>query len=143
MGRMLPSAVSNSDSGLSKISGLDGRPDKAIPQSGTRLDERWRAQLRELGYRNPERPIVVTPLTVGALDQHQTADPSDDTVPSWSAYGKTMDGFHKPDVSAPGRYMVAPVPSNASICLRDLMPTSFRRLPLGPMMMPFWLGRSM
>jgi hypothetical protein len=35
------------------------------------------------------------------------------------------------------------VPSSASICLRDLMPTSFRRLPLGPMMMPFWLGRSM
>src|SRR5690606_13127647 len=34
------------------------------------------------------------------------------------------------------------VPRRASICLRDLMPTSFRRLPLGPMTMPFWLGRS-
>src|SRR5919197_2135404 len=54
-------------------------------------------------------------ITVGALDQHMTSDPSDDTVPSWSAYGMTMDGFHKPDVSAPGRYMVAPVPSTASI----------------------------
>jgi serine protease AprX len=54
-------------------------------------------------------------ITVGALDQHMTSDPSDDTVPSWSAYGMTMDGFHKPDVSAPGRYMVAPVPSSALI----------------------------
>lgn len=32
-------------------------------------------------------------ITVGALDQSGTSDPSDDTVPSWSAYGKTMDGF--------------------------------------------------
>jgi serine protease AprX len=54
-------------------------------------------------------------ITVGALDQHMTSDPGDDTVPSWSAYGMTMDGFHKPDVSAPGRYMVAPVPTTASI----------------------------
>jgi serine protease AprX len=54
-------------------------------------------------------------ITVGALDQHQTGDPSDDSIPSWSAYGMTMDGFHKPDVSAPGRYMVAPVPSSASM----------------------------
>ena len=54
-------------------------------------------------------------ITVGALDQHMTSDPSDDTVPSWSAHGMTMDGFHKPDVSAPGRYMVAPVPGTALI----------------------------
>ena len=54
-------------------------------------------------------------ITVGALDQHMTSDPSDDTVPFWSAYGMTMDGFHKPDLSAPGRYMVAPVPATAAI----------------------------
>jgi serine protease AprX len=54
-------------------------------------------------------------ITVGALDQHMTSDPSDDTVPSWSAYGMTMDGFHKPDVAAPGRYMVSAVPATASI----------------------------
>jgi subtilisin family serine protease len=26
-----------------------------------------------------------------------------------------MDGFHKPDLSAPGRYMIAPVPANSTL----------------------------
>jgi serine protease AprX len=54
-------------------------------------------------------------ITVGALDQQQTADPGDDTVPWWSAYGNTIDGFSKPDVAAPGRYMVAAVPASSSL----------------------------
>ena len=54
-------------------------------------------------------------ITVGALDQMQTADPLDDAVPWWSAYGYTMDGFSKPDLAAPGRYMVAPVPMGSTI----------------------------
>jgi serine protease AprX len=54
-------------------------------------------------------------ITVGALDQNVTSDPSDDTVPYWSAYGKTMDGFAKPDLSAPGRYMIAPVPMDSTL----------------------------
>jgi serine protease AprX len=57
-------------------------------------------------------PFIVT---VGALDQNQTADPSDDTVPWWSAYGYTADGFSKPDLAAPGRYMVAPIPAGSTI----------------------------
>src|SRR5207249_8555703 len=32
-----------------------------------------------------------------------------------SAYGKTMDGFAKPDLSAPGRYMIAPTPMDGTI----------------------------
>jgi serine protease AprX len=54
-------------------------------------------------------------ITVGATDQHQTADPLDDTTPPWSAYGFTMDGFSKPDMVAPGRYMISAVPPGASI----------------------------
>jgi serine protease AprX len=54
-------------------------------------------------------------ITVGALDQSGTADPYDDTVPYWSAYGYTMDGFQKPDLAAPGRYMVAPVPMGSTL----------------------------
>jgi serine protease AprX len=50
-------------------------------------------------------------ITVGALDQNQTSDPTDDTVAPWSAYGYTADGFSKPDLSAPGRYMVMPAPN--------------------------------
>jgi len=54
-------------------------------------------------------------ITVGALDQNQTSDPLDDTVAPWSAYGYTADGFSKPDISAPGRYMVMPVPMGSTI----------------------------
>jgi serine protease AprX len=54
-------------------------------------------------------------ITVGAVDQAQTSSVSDDTRAPWSAYGPTADGFMKPDVSAPGRYMVMPVPMNAAL----------------------------
>ena len=65
-----------------------------------------------MSYAPGNDPFVIT---VGALDQNGTSDPSDDTVPSWSAFGKSLDGFSKPDVSAPGRYMVAPTPMDGSI----------------------------
>ena len=65
-----------------------------------------------MSYAPGNDPFVIT---VGALDQSGSSDPSDDTVPSWSAYGKTMDGFSKPDLSAPGRYMIAPTPMDGSI----------------------------
>jgi serine protease AprX len=54
-------------------------------------------------------------ITVGATDQNQTADPLDDTIPYWSAYGHTLDGFSKPDVVAPGRYMIAAIPMASTI----------------------------
>ena len=65
-----------------------------------------------MSYAPGNDPFVIT---VGALDQNGTSDPSDDTVPSWSAYGTTMDGFSKPDLSAPGRYMIAPAPMDGTI----------------------------
>jgi serine protease AprX len=65
-----------------------------------------------MSYAPGNDPFVIT---VGAIDQHMTSDPSDDTVPAWSAYGKTMDGFAKPDMSAPGRYMAAPAPMDGTI----------------------------
>jgi serine protease AprX len=52
-------------------------------------------------------PFVVT---VGALDTNGTADPTDDFVAPWSAYGHSGDGFAKPEISAPGRWIAAPVP---------------------------------
>ena len=54
-------------------------------------------------------------ITVGALDQHQSASPLDDTRASWSAYGHTADGYAKPDLSAPGRWLIMPVPAVAAI----------------------------
>jgi len=65
-----------------------------------------------MSYAPGNDPFVIT---VGALDQNGTSDPSDDTVPPWSAFGKTMDGFGKPDLSAPGRYMLAPAPMDGTI----------------------------
>ena len=65
-----------------------------------------------MSYAPGNDPFVIT---VGATDQMGDSDPSDDTIPSWSAHGTTMDGFSKPDVSAPGRYMVAPAPMDGTI----------------------------
>jgi serine protease AprX len=54
-------------------------------------------------------------ITVGAIDIGSSPSASDDTVAPFSAYGYTRDGFYKPDVSAPGRYMVGPIPSGSTI----------------------------
>src|ERR671937_1165970 len=65
-----------------------------------------------MSYAPGNDPFVIT---VGATDHHMTSDPTDDDVPYWSAYGTSMDGFSKPDVSAPGRYMIAPAPMGSTI----------------------------
>jgi serine protease AprX len=54
-------------------------------------------------------------ISVGAVDTHGTATASDDTLAPWSAYGHTLDGFAKPELSAPGRWMVAPVPMGSTL----------------------------
>jgi serine protease AprX len=56
-------------------------------------------------------------ITVGATDLNGTLTTSDDTVAPWSAWGYTMDGFRKPEVSAPGRYMVGPVPATSTLAI--------------------------
>ena len=54
-------------------------------------------------------------ITVGALDLGGTLTRDDDVNAPWSAYGRTLDGFLKPDIAAPGRYMVGPVPSGSTL----------------------------
>ena len=54
-------------------------------------------------------------ITVGAIDQAQTSATGDDFVAPWSSYGHTVDGFAKPELSAPGRYLVMPVPAASRI----------------------------
>jgi subtilisin family serine protease len=53
-------------------------------------------------------------ITVGATDEHGTADRSDDTIPTWSAHGVTMDGVVKPDVYAPGRNIISVLSSQSA-----------------------------
>jgi serine protease AprX len=55
-------------------------------------------------------------ITVGASDLNGTAGTaSDDFAAPWSAYGYTLDGFAKPELGAPGRALVAPVPQASSM----------------------------
>jgi serine protease AprX len=56
-------------------------------------------------------------ITVGASDIAGTVDSSDDTVAPWSAWGYTPDGFLKPDISAPGRYIIGPVTDGAGLAV--------------------------
>ena len=54
-------------------------------------------------------------MTVGALDVNGNTDPSNDFTAPWSAYGFTTDGFSKPEIGAPGRYMISTVPSSSKL----------------------------
>jgi serine protease AprX len=54
-------------------------------------------------------------ITVGASDTGRSVSTNDDTSAPWSAYGYTLDGFAKPELAAPGRYMVGPVPVTSTL----------------------------
>jgi serine protease AprX len=54
-------------------------------------------------------------ITVGALDDKGSPSPTDDVNAPWSSYGYTVDGFAKPDIAAPGRYVIEWVPANTSL----------------------------
>jgi serine protease AprX len=54
-------------------------------------------------------------ITVGAADIGSSLGAGDDQVAPWSAWGYTPDGFMKPDIGAPGRYMVGPVTANGGL----------------------------
>jgi serine protease AprX len=74
-------------------------------------------------YGYPDRPsgVPFAPgndpfvITVGASDTGKSVSTNDDVAAPWSAYGYTLDGFAKPDLAAPGRYMVGPVPVTSTL----------------------------
>src|SRR5579864_4365677 len=57
-------------------------------------------------------------ITVGASDIGTSLSAADDTNAPWSAWGYTPDGFMKPDLAAPGRYIIGPSPSNGQLALQ-------------------------
>ena len=67
-----------------------------------------------VGYAPANDPFVIT---VGAQDLVNTLGPADDLIAPWSAWGYTPDGFTKPDISAPGRYIVGAVPPDSTLAL--------------------------
>jgi serine protease AprX len=54
-------------------------------------------------------------FTVGAFDTMDTSGPGDDMLAPWSSGGKTIDGFNKPDLLAPGRHIAAPLPAGTTL----------------------------
>jgi len=56
-------------------------------------------------------------ITVGAADIENTVPTSDDLAAPWSAWGYTPDGFMKPDISAPGRYLIGPADAGTGLAL--------------------------
>ncbi|MGO9888623.1 MAG: S8 family peptidase [Solirubrobacteraceae bacterium] len=52
-------------------------------------------------------------ITVGGVDENGSANPSGDTIASWSSLGTTQDGLQKPDVYAPGAHIVSVLAPNS------------------------------
>ena len=77
-------------------------------------------------YGFPDKPsgVLYAPgndpfvITVGAIDIGGTKNIQDDVNAPWSAYGRTPDGFMKPELAAPGRYMVGPVPEGSTLAIQ-------------------------
>ena len=70
-------------------------------------------------------------ISVGATDEVDTVDPSDDTLAAFSSRGTTQDGFAKPDVLAPGAHMVAPLAMGSafeSLCPHCVVGGSYMRM---------------
>ena len=65
-----------------------------------------------IAYAPGNDPFVIT---VGAVDLGGNPGMGNDYAAPFSAYGYTYDGFHKPDLVAPGRYMVGPVPPSSTL----------------------------
>jgi len=71
-------------------------------------------QESRVAYAPANDPFV---LTVGATDINGTGVIVDDFNAPWSAYGYTYDGFAKPEISAPGRYLIGAVPQGSTMAL--------------------------
>jgi serine protease AprX len=69
-------------------------------------------QSTPMAYAPANDPFVIT---VGALDLHNSANPERADATPWSAWGYTLDGFAKPELSAPGRSITGPVPTGSTL----------------------------
>jgi len=84
----------------------------------------------DVHYAPGSDPFVIT---VGAVDINDTASPADDFAAPWSAWGYTNDGFLKPDLAAPGRYLIGAVPAGSTLAAEggqvpSLVPTGYIQL---------------
>ena len=70
------------------------------------------ASATPMAYAPANDPFVIT---VGALDLHNSTNPDRADLAPWSAWGYTLDGFAKPELSAPGRAIIGPVPAGSTL----------------------------
>ena len=94
--------------------GTDSLQPYAIDPLNAAVERAWAAGITVVvssGNRGPgtvnkpgDDPFVIT---VGAVDVNRTIDKRDDQVAAFSSYGRTPDGFVKPDLVAPGTTIVA------------------------------------
>ena len=63
-------------------------------------------------YAPASDPFVIT---VGASDIADTVTRTDDSNAPWTSYGYTAEGFAKPELGAPGRWMIGPVPYGSTL----------------------------
>jgi serine protease AprX len=82
-----------------------------------------------MAYAPGNDPFVIT---VGALDLHNSTDPDRADMAPWSAWGRTLDGFAKPELSAPGRAISGPVPAGSALAKQR--PAQVQRTPEGTYM---------
>ncbi len=65
-------------------------------------------------YAPASDPFVIT---VGAVDTGRDGkQQNDDVAAPWSSWGYTNDGFLKPDISAPGRYIIGACSASGTLC---------------------------
>ena len=111
-----------------KVLNLSFGTDSGQPYSVDPLDfaveQVWRAGITVVasaGNRGPNAGTIDKPaddpyvITVGAVDNKQTAKASDDVVAPFSAHGPTHDGLAKPDIVAPGISIVSLRDPNSTI----------------------------
>src|SRR5262249_1886035 len=65
-------------------------------------------------YAPASDPFVIT---VGASDIADTVTRADDSNAPWTSYGYTAEGFAKPELAAPGRWMIGPVPNGSTLAV--------------------------
>jgi serine protease AprX len=69
-----------------------------------------------IGYAPANDPFVIS---VGAVNEQGTPDPSDDELAGFTSHGITDDGFAKPDLVAPGVDIVGLLASRKAIIVKE------------------------
>ena len=91
-------------------------------------------------YAPANDPFVIT---VGATDDGGTAAIADDTLASFSSFGKTQNGYSKPELVAPGRHIITTLAPNSNFAVNyptHLVGTSYIQLSGTSMAAPMVSG---